>query len=156
MKSRLQAWSKHCRLIACASAFYSQLVWLWVKTCHKWVKKLFLSLFFKLFLPTVSFLSLRNMPYTCSKCLSSNGGKNIFPLLTALNASHVCDFWKEGWNHFRVRVCFVVVCCCLKSVWNCCQLIEINCLFQNCQWIYSFSLYFSVQWHLTWHLTTCG
>ena len=30
MKSRLQTWSKHCRLIACASAFYSQLVWLWV------------------------------------------------------------------------------------------------------------------------------
>ena len=120
MKSRLQAWSKHCRLIACASAFYSQLVWLWVKTCHKWVKKLFLILFFKLFLPTVSFLSLRNMPYTCSKCLSSNGGKNIFPLLTALNASHVCDFWKEGWSHFRVHVYVVVVSNRMKSVWNCC------------------------------------
>ena len=36
MKSRLQTWSKHCRLIACASAFYSQLVWLWVKTCHNY------------------------------------------------------------------------------------------------------------------------
>ena len=37
-KSRLQTWSKHCRLIACASAFYPQLVWLWVKTCRKLVK----------------------------------------------------------------------------------------------------------------------
>ena len=48
MKSRLQTWSKHCRLIACASAFYSLLVWLWVKMCHKWVT-FFPGLFFKLF-----------------------------------------------------------------------------------------------------------
>ena len=34
MKSRLQIWSKLCRLI---SAFYLLLVWLWVKTCHKGV-----------------------------------------------------------------------------------------------------------------------
>ena len=39
MKSRLQTWSKHCRLIAHASAFYSLLVWLWVKMCCKCVKE---------------------------------------------------------------------------------------------------------------------
>ena len=51
MKSRLQTWSKHCRLIACASAFYSLLVWLWVKMCRKWVKidKSWIILFLKLF-----------------------------------------------------------------------------------------------------------
>ena len=37
MKSRLQTWLKHCRFIACASAFYSLLVWLWVKMCRNWV-----------------------------------------------------------------------------------------------------------------------
>ena len=45
MKSRLQTWSKHCRLIACASAFYSLLVWLWVKMCCKWVTKKFFNYF---------------------------------------------------------------------------------------------------------------
>ena len=56
MKSRLQTWSKHCRLIACASAFNSQLVWLWVKMCHKWVKKrIFIYLFLKLFLKQLLF-----------------------------------------------------------------------------------------------------
>ena len=50
MKSRLQTWSKHCRLITCASAFYSQLVWLWVKMCCKWVtNKSWIILFQKLF-----------------------------------------------------------------------------------------------------------
>ena len=140
---------------------------------------------------TVSFLSLRNK--IVPKCLSSNGGNNIYSHYWQLNVSHVCDFWKEGWSHFRMHVCFVVVwnqmksvrnCCQLieincfsklpmdlvyifqcsdavshvcdfwkegwshfrehvcfvvwnqmKSVWNCCQLTEINCLFQNCQWI---------------------
>jgi len=122
MKSRLQAWSKHCRLIACAPAFYSQLVWLWVKTCPKWVKKLFLILFFKLFLPTVSFLSLRNMPYMCSKCLSSNGGNNIFPLLTALNASHVCDLKRRVESFSSACLC----CCCFKSNEICMKLLLID------------------------------
>ena len=44
---------------------------------------------------TVSFLSLRNLPEKCTKCLSSNGGNNIFPLLTAMNVSCVCDFEKK-------------------------------------------------------------
>ena len=55
MKSRLQTWSKHCRLIACASAIYSQPVWWWVKKIEYWI-----ILFLKQFLPTVSFLSFKD------------------------------------------------------------------------------------------------
>ena len=55
MKSSLQTWWKCWRMIACALAFYSQLVWLWVKKNSQ-------IIFVELFLLTASFLSLRNLP----------------------------------------------------------------------------------------------
>ena len=147
MKSRLQTWSKHCRLI---SAFYLLLLWLWVKMCRKW------WLFFpELFCFWNSFCR-QFLFLVKGTCLKSAPG--VFHLVVVIVYSHYWQLWIQViCVTFEKKGGVILECMSVLLLFEICmKLLPIDWnkmpFFQNAS---GFSWYFSVQWHLTWRLTTC-